>query len=49
MDYYGCPVTQRNRDEHDLFRNKLAAMDIWIRSEGVSLVEVIELKAYLEE
>ena len=49
MKKYNCPADALNRAEHERFREKLLAMENWIRSEGVSLVEVIELKVDMEQ
>ncbi len=49
MKKYNCPVAELNRAEHDLFRHKLLALEKRVRSEGVSLVEVIELKVDMEQ
>lgn len=49
MDQYNCPAAAINRAEHSKFREKLQVMSSWIRSEGASLVEVIELKSELED
>lgn len=49
MEKYNCPAAALNRAEHERFREKLLAMESWIRSEGASLVEVIELKVDMEQ
>ena len=49
MEQYKCPVAALNRAEHGRFREKIHAMETWVRSEGASLVEVIGLKVDMEQ
>jgi len=49
MEQYKCPVAALNRAEHGRFREKLLALETWVRSEGPSLVEVIGLKGDMEQ
>ena len=49
MKKYNCPAEALNRAEHELFRDKLITLKNRVQSEGVSLVEVIELKVDMEQ
>jgi hemerythrin len=42
------PVLEPNRAAHDEFRRKLAEIRAWVKNQGATSVEVIELKDALE-
>jgi len=48
MEALQSPSAQINKAEHNKFREKLNLIGTWVRSEGASLFEVIELKIELE-
>jgi hemerythrin len=49
MVEHKSPVLESNRVEHDEFRRKLAEIRAWVKNEGATTVEVIELKDALEK
>ena len=49
MTRYNSPTQAINRAAHDEFRGKLAEIKAWVKHEGVTTVEVVALKAMLEE
>ncbi len=48
MEALQSPSAQINKAEHNKFREKLNLIGTWVRSEGATLFEVIELKIELE-
>jgi hemerythrin len=49
MAQHKSPVLEPNRAAHDEFRRKLAEIRAWVKNEGATSVEVIELKDALEK
>ena len=49
MAQRNSPVQEPNRAAHDEFRRKLAEIRAWVKDEGATTVEVVELKIALEE
>jgi hemerythrin-like metal-binding protein len=49
MAQRNSPVQETNRAAHVEFREKLAEIRAWVRNEGATSVEVIELKDALEK
>jgi hemerythrin len=48
MAQFNSPVQEQNRAAHDEFRGKLAEIRAWVKNEGATSVEVIELKFAME-
>ena len=46
---FNSPVQEQNRAAHDEFRGKLAEIRAWVKNEGATSVEVIELQDSLEK
>ena len=49
MAQLNSPALEPNRAAHDEFRRKLAEIRAWVKNEGATSVEVIELKDALEK
>jgi hemerythrin-like metal-binding protein len=49
MAKHKSPVQEPNRAAHDEFRRKLAEIRAWVKNEGSTSVEVIELEDALEK
>ena len=49
MAQYHSPVQETNRAAHDEFRGELAEIRSWVKNEGATSVEVVELKFALEQ
>jgi len=49
MAQLNFPLQEPNRAAHDEFRGKLAEISAWVKNEGATSVEVIELKNALEK
>jgi hypothetical protein len=49
MAQHNSPVQEPNQTAHDEFRGKLAEIRSWVKNEGATSVEVVELKFELEQ
>jgi hemerythrin len=49
MAQHNSPVQETNRAAHDEFRGELAEIRSWVKNEGATSVEVVELKFALEQ
>lgn len=49
MAQFNSPALEPNRAAHDEFRGKLAEIRAWVKNEGATSVEVVELKDALEK
>ena len=49
MTQHNSPVRDSNRAAHDQFRGKLAEIRAWVKNEGATSVEIIELQDALEK
>ena len=49
MAQRNSPVQEANRAAHDEFRGKLAEIRAWVKNEGATSVEVVELRFVLEQ
>ena len=49
MAQHDSPVQEANRAAHNEFRGKLAEIRAWVKNEGSTSVEVVELKIALEQ
>ena len=49
MAQHKSPIQKQNRAAHDEFRGKLAEIQSWVKNEGATSVEVVELKDIVEQ
>jgi hemerythrin len=49
MSKLNCAAQESNQHAHELFRGKVAEIYNWVKNEGASMVEVVDLKFVLEQ